>query len=198
MFGYYVKLAARSLRRNPGITSLMVIAIALGIAICVITLTVYHGMSSNPLWWKNDRVYAVTVDSWDPEEPHSEEHPELPPPQLPWHAAAAVTASGLARRAVRLFQGWGGEYGGEGSDARPEQSIVRVTSADFFELFAVPFRYGGGWQAAADAGPGPGAVLSHETNEHFFGGADSVGRTIRWHDRDFRVVGVLDTWPPAT
>ena len=45
-------------------------------------MTVHHGMSSNPLWWKNDRVYAVTLDSWDPEQPADDKHPDLPPPQL--------------------------------------------------------------------------------------------------------------------
>jgi putative ABC transport system permease protein len=29
-----------------------------------------------------------------------------------------------------------------------------------------------------------------------FGGVNSVGRTIRWNDREFRVVGVLDKWQP--
>ncbi|MBV6424594.1 MAG: hypothetical protein NAOJABEB_02407 [Steroidobacteraceae bacterium] len=197
MFGYYVKLAARSLRRNPGITSLMVLAIALGIAVCVITLTVYHGMSSNPLWWKNDRVYAVTLDSWDPEEPADDKHPDLPPPQLTWRDAEAVTASGIPLRAVRMFKGFGVVSSDAAGSVRPENAIVRVTSADFFGLFDVPFRHGGGWKAAADSGPEPVAVLSRETNERFFGGANSVGRTIRWDDRAFRVVGVLDDWHPA-
>ncbi len=28
------------------------------------TLTVYHAMSGNPIWWKNERLYAVTMDNW--------------------------------------------------------------------------------------------------------------------------------------
>ncbi|MBV6416923.1 MAG: hypothetical protein CMLOHMNK_01541 [Steroidobacteraceae bacterium] len=198
MFGYYIKLAAHSLRRNPGITSLMVLAVALGIAVCVVTLTVHHGMSSNPLWWKNDRVYAVTLDSWDPEQPADDKHPDLPPPQLTWRDAEAVTASGIPQHAVRMFKGYGViSNDGDGGGVRPENSIVRVTSADFFDLFDVPFRYGGGWKAAADAAPEPVAVLSSETNERFFGGANSVGRTIRWNDRVYRIVGVLGEWHPA-
>lgn len=83
MMGYYFKLATRSLARNPGITALMVLAIALGIAVCVITLTVHHGMSSNPIWWKSDRLYTVTLDSWDPERPADEKRPALPPRTSP-------------------------------------------------------------------------------------------------------------------
>ena len=69
MFGYYMRLALKSFRRNPGLTALMVVAIALGIAVCIMTLTVYHAMSGNPIWWKNDRLYAVTMDNWDPMQP---------------------------------------------------------------------------------------------------------------------------------
>ena len=39
MFGYYLELAFRNLKRNPGLTALMIGAVALGIAVCVMTLT---------------------------------------------------------------------------------------------------------------------------------------------------------------
>lgn len=199
MFGYYSKLALRSLRRNPGITSLMVLAIALGIAVCVITLTVYHGMSSNPIWWKNDRLYAVTLDSWDPNQPADEDdHPELPPSQLTYRDAEAVTASGIPERSVRMMK-TGGVLSAEdrAGGVLPERVELRVTTSAFFAMFDVPFLYGGGWQAAADTGPEPVIVLSKPMNQHFFAGANSVGRTLRWNDRSFRVVGVLDDWAPS-
>ena len=79
MFGYYLHLAFRNLRRNPGITALMIGAVALGIAVCVMTLTMYRAMSGNPIWWKNDVLYAVTMDFWDPQQPNDEKKPELPP-----------------------------------------------------------------------------------------------------------------------
>jgi len=77
MFSYYLRLALKSFGRNPGITVLMVLAIALGIAVCVMTLTVYHAMSGNPIWWKNDRLYAVTMDDC------SSAHPLMPNSELP-------------------------------------------------------------------------------------------------------------------
>ena len=64
-------------------------------------------------------------------------------------------------------------------------------------MFETPFLYGGGWDAKADEGPEPVVVLSKETNQKAFGGANSVGKTVLWHDREFRVVGVLDDWEPA-
>lgn len=198
MFGYHMKLALRSLRRNPGITALMVMAIALGIAVCVMTLTVYHGMSSNPIWWKNDRLYAVTLDNWDPEEPADDDRPELPPEQLTYRDAEAVTASTIPARSVRMMKTGGVLSSGDSaSSVLPERALLRVTTAGFFGMFDVPFAFGGGWQAAADTGPEPVIVLSRKMNEHFFSGADSVGRTLRWNDREFRVVGVLADWHPS-
>lgn len=198
MLGYYLKLAARSLRRNPGITSLMVLAIALGISVCVMMLTVYHGMSSNPIWWKNDRLYAVTLDSWDVQEPADDERPDLPPEQLTYNDAAAVAASTIPLHQVRMVKTTAVLVPEDATaDVRPERVMLRVTSADFFTMFDTPFLYGGGWQAAADAGPEPVIVLSREMNEKFFAGENSVGRILRWNDRAFRVTGVLDDWHPS-
>jgi putative ABC transport system permease protein len=73
---------------------------------------------------------------------------------------------------------------------------TRITSADFFAAFDVPFLYGGGWRASADAAAEPVIVLSKKENEILFGGTNSVGRTIRWNDLEFRIVGVLGDWFP--
>jgi putative ABC transport system permease protein len=63
-------------------------------------------------------------------------------------------------------------------------------------MFDVPFLYGGGWNATADRGADPVIVLSKRENEIQFGGINSVGRTVRWNDFEFRVVGVLADWSP--
>jgi putative ABC transport system permease protein len=74
---------------------------------------------------------------------------------------------------------------------------VRLCFSDFFTMFDVPFKYGSGWDRKADQGPEPVVVLGEESNDLLFGGADSVGRTVRIADREFRVVGVVDRWRPA-
>jgi putative ABC transport system permease protein len=84
----------------------------------------------------------------------------------------------------------------EDGAVQPERVLTRVTSADFFAAFDVPFQYGGTWSAEADRGPEPVMVISRTMNEKYFGGANSVGREIRWDDREFRIVGVRDHWQP--
>ncbi len=195
MLSYYLRLALKAFSRTPGLTALMVCAIGLGIAACVMMLTLHHAKSGNPIWWKNDRLYAVTMDSWDPNMPYDTRHPSLPPHQLSYRDAMFLHSAGVAERSVVMFRGLG-VLSGAPSQVRPEPVMTRLTTADFFAMFDVPFRYGGGWNAAADSAPGPQIVLSRAENDKLFGGTNSVGRTIRWNDHEFRIVGVLDTWNP--
>ena len=60
----------------------------------------------------------------------------------------------------------------------------------------MPFQYGGTWTDAADSGPEPVMVISRKMNEKLFGGANSVGKRVRWNDNEFRIVGVRDNWMP--
>ena len=195
MLGYYVQLALKSLQRAPGLTALMISAIALGIAVCVVTLTVYHAMAGNPIWWKSDRLFAVTMDSWDPNEPYDPRHPQLPPPLLSYKDTKYLSGSGIPEHQVVMFK-MRGVLSGAPAQSKPVPVISRITTADFFAAFDVPFLYGSGWRASSDRGPDPVIVLSREQNDRLFGGTNSVGRLLRWNDRQFRIVGVLDAWFP--
>lgn len=195
MFGYYLELAFRNLKRNPGLTALMIGAVALGIAVCVMTLTMYRAMSGNPIWWKNDVLYAVTMDFWDPQQPNYDKKPELPPQQLTYRDALAVYRSDIPARKVIMHKSVG-ILSVDGQQVKPERSTTRVTTKDFFAMFDVPFQYGGSWTDAADWGPEPVMVISRKFNDKFFGGANSVGKRVRWNDHEFRIVGVRDNWLP--
>jgi putative ABC transport system permease protein len=196
MLSYYLKLAAGSFARAPGLTALMIAAIAAGIGICISTLTVYHAMSGNPIWWKNDRLYAVTMDSWRADRPYDPDRPLLPPPQLGYRDATALFASTATAHKAIMYTVALVISGGDGQ-ARPRQIAVRVTTPDFFPLFDVPFLYGSPWSAASDQEALPLVVLSREQNDRLFGGRNSVGHTVRLGERGFRVVGVIDRWRPV-
>src|SRR5579862_2504302 len=112
MLGYYTRLALKSFRRNPGVTALMVLAVAPGIAVCIMTITIYHAMSGNPIWWKNDRLYAVTLDSWNPDQPYDTNYPDLPPPQLSYDDAVRLSRSPVPLRHVIMHRDKGIMTGG--------------------------------------------------------------------------------------
>ena len=65
MFGYYLDLALRSLKRNRALTALMVLAIALGIGASMTTLTVLHVLSGDPLPGRSAQLYYPQIDPRD-------------------------------------------------------------------------------------------------------------------------------------
>ncbi len=198
MFAYHVRMALKSLLRNPILSALMVGAIALGVGVTITTLTVHHLMSGNPIAYRNDVLYAVTLDTWSPVFAIDESRPELPPPQLTYRDAMALLASDIPSRSVAMYRAASVIDAPEGRrDVKPFLVVSRLTTHAFFAMFDVPFRYGGGWDSASDEAATPVVVLSRETNDKAFGGENSVGRSIEIDGREYRVVGVLDDWLPT-
>ena len=201
MFGYYLRLALRSLRKNPVLTSLMVAAIGVGIGVCMTTISIYYLMSSNPVRYKDDLLYAVTMDSWDPAQGYTEDDdyvddPTLPPWELTYRDAMAVRQSDIPTRQAAMFKATF-IVQPEREDVHPFLAIARVTDGDFFALFDVPFLYGGGWDHSADDNAEQVVVINKEINDKVFGGRDSVGETITLSERKFKVAGVIEDWHPT-
>ncbi|HEX7375206.1 MAG TPA: ABC transporter permease [Steroidobacteraceae bacterium] len=196
MFAYDLRLAIQSLKRHRGLSALMVLAVALGIAVCTVTFTIYHAMATNPIEWKSDQLYHVTIDTWDPKEAYDKDKPDMPPTLLTYRDAMAMQSAGIAKRGAVMYKSGAVLTSGK-QGAKPFRAILRVTGGDFFAMFDVPFEFGSGWSAAADQGPEPVVVLSHEANQKAFGGENSVGRSIQLNDNDYRVIGVLKDWTPS-
>lgn len=194
MFSYHLRLALKSLRRTPVIAALMIGAIALGVGVCITMLTVYRLMSGNPLEHRNDVLYAVTLDTWDPNEPWSEERPELPPMELTYRDTMALLESDIPARQVAMRKASFVVEADPAAGGKPFLVEARLTTNGFFPMFDVPFAYGGGWDQRADTDAQRVVVLSKETNTKVFGGENSVGRTLRLDGKDYKVVGVLDNW----
>ena len=193
MFTYYLDLALRSLRRNKALTVLMVLAIALGIGASMTTLTVLHVLSGDPLPGRSGSLYYPQIDPRD----DSGQMPGKEPP------TQVTLADGLnllhAKRADRQALMTGGYVPVQSDSAVVDPFYVeaRFTTADFFPMFGAPFRYGRGWNAFDDETRARDVVINGELNGRLFGGADSVGRTLRIADTRFRIVGVLDDWAPS-
>lgn len=195
MLLYQLRLALKSLRRNPVLTTLLVGGIALGIAVSMVFITARYRLASNPIPGKSERLFHVQMDSWSPETPWDDDDPGEPPNQLTYTDAMAVRNSGVAAYSTISFKADLTVLPSRDGQ-RPYRESIRMTYGDFFTMFDVPFRYGGGWDAAADQAPEPVVVIDAETNEKLFGGRDSVGEQVRIEDREFRVVGVMNPWSP--
>lgn len=199
MFMHDLQLALQSMRRHPVLSALMVLAIAAGIAASMITITVYHGRAGHPIWWKADKLFAVTLDTRDPDTNNAfsklARNPEYPPFQLTYRDAKALYRSDIPVRSVMMFRS-NRVITPERNGEKPFATAVRVTTADFFAMFEAPFLYGTGWSRADDEGPAPVVVLSKYANDKLFGGQNSVGRLITIGDMQFRIIGVIDAWLP--
>ncbi len=194
MLLYYLKLGLLSIRANWALSALMVAAIAIGIGACMTIVTVRHVMADNPIEHKNDQLFHVQLDNWNPNDPYEE--PNEPPEQVTYLDSTALLEAGRAHRQVISFKS-DRVVQPEGDGVLPFQETVRATSADFFAMFDVPFRYGSGWDAAADRAEEKVAVLSAPMNDRLFGGEDSTGRRLMMNNQPFRIVGVLDEWHPV-
>ena len=71
MFAYYLDLALRSLRRNTVLTTLMVLALALGIGATITTLTVLKLLSGDPLPQKSTQLFYPQLDPYPKDQPFS-------------------------------------------------------------------------------------------------------------------------------
>jgi len=194
MIGYYLGLAARSLRRNVVLTVLMIVAIAFGVGASMTTLTVLHVLSADPIPQKSDRLFYVQLDPKKQRGIHEDPDPNR---QMTLLDGQNLLKAKKGDHQV-LMTG-----GNAGIDAqRPDLppfflDDVRMTTADFFTMFDVPFIVGTGWTAADDDAATRVCVISKALAEKVYGSTNVIGKTLRVEKDDLRVIGVIDNWRPV-
>jgi putative ABC transport system permease protein len=191
MFSYYFQLGLRSLRRNPVLTALMVMAIGFGVAASMTTYSVFRATSRNPIPQKSDVLYNVQVDNWGPEITKKGE----PPPALSYIDATALLR---ARKAERQTVTYPINVSVIPDDASrlPVHKGAYATGADFFPMFDVPFLQGQGWTRDDDDRHASVAVISKSLNDALFSGGSSIGKQINVDGHLFRITGVIQDWAP--
>ena len=191
MWGYYVALALRSSGRSKALTALVIVLLAFGVAACMVSYAVFRATTSDPLPAKSSRLYWPLIDNVgatynDQGQPHW---------SLSYIDAVALWHAHKASRLTLLYAAtWQVESDNPLVPAMSQDGDA--VTADFFSMFDVPFRFGGGWTADDDAQHATVAVISRHLNETLFGGQNSVGREIRLDGQFFRIDGVLEDWNP--
>ena len=196
MLNYYITLALRSLKRNVVLTVLMIAAIGVGIGASMTTLTVFRAMASDPIPSKSRQLFAVQIDNWGPKKGIVNGDKDNLQEQISYIDAIGLMNAHAAHRQSAMYT-IGFVFTPSNPDLRPFQVGARAAYTDFFAMFNVPFRYGGPWTPADDAGHAAVIVIDHDLNDKVFGGANSVGKTMNLDNQEYRVVGVLDRWEPT-
>ncbi len=191
MFLYYIRLSMLSYKRNPVLSSLMVLAVAVGVGAFMVMFTLNYVMGGDPIPQSSDQLFHIQLDYGDPADPASQ-----PPPQLTYRDATALLNAPFPypRVATSKFQG---VVEPENTELNPFYIDGRGSTADFFKMFDVPFAFGTGWDSVADENQQQVLVLSEALNLKLFGGENSVGRVVNLAGKSFRVIGVLENWQPA-
>jgi putative ABC transport system permease protein len=192
MFAYYLQLAIRSLKRSPGLTALMVLAIGFGVAACMTTWSVFRAASGDPIPWKSSRLFVPQLEIWGSSGRSADGEP---PDALAYADAMALLHDHRATLQSAIYG-----IGVSVFPSRPAQHPGTVggyaVTSEFFPMLNVPFLYGHGWNTQEDTGAAAAVVISRALNDRAFGGVNSVGRVLNIGRHDYRVVGVLDDWNP--
>lgn len=191
MFLYYVRMATISIKENPVLSALMVLAIGAGIGLLMMMSTVAYTMTKNPLPEKGSTLYRVLLDAGDPQNPP--EDPDNVPFQITYTDAVNLIEIGEEFR-QSVGNGVSATIESEDPEIYPTMEFGRAIVSDFFTLFDAPFKYGGAWTRESDLAIDQVVVLSNELNLRQFGDIDSVGKTIVLNGLPVTVVGVLHEW----
>jgi putative ABC transport system permease protein len=191
---YNLRLVWKSLKRDRWFTIVMVVSQALSVSIFVTALTTTKRYSNLAGQVQPDvyRVEGHMVSALHAyfQKTQFEGFGELARVYVSLPHARTLMATGLTTAQTPTFVS---DMVGIPAGGEAQRVPVRFASADLFSIFNVDFRYGRPW--GAESSLRPVTVLSDILNQTLFGGADSVGRTVRLGGRDFTVVGVIRQRP---
>lgn len=190
MFFYYLRLSALSYKRNPILSSLMVLAVAIGIGAYMVVFTLNYIIGGDPIPHKSDTLYHAQLDI------RTLSQNRDVPRQLTYMDASALFDAQRADRQTMTSK-FSGILEPSNPELRPFAINGRGATSDFFNMFEVPFIYGNPWGSQEDANQEQVAILAKDMNEQLFGGQNSVGETIQIEGNSFQIIGVIDKWNPV-
>jgi putative ABC transport system permease protein len=180
-----LRIGLRMLRRSPGFTLAVLVAMALGIGANTAIFSVVHGAVLRPLPYDvEDRLVVLHARLGDV--PGDVGFSAL---EVQDYRQASRTIERLVEYHWMTFIFFGGD--------EPERLRTAVVSADYFAALGITPLHGRLFQASDDTPSAPGVlVLSHAYWQRAFGGDPGVvGRTYRFNDRPHTVIGVLPPVP---
>jgi putative ABC transport system permease protein len=189
MFGYYLELGLRSLRRNPVLTALMVLAIGFGVAASMTTYSVFRATARDPIPRKSSTLFVPQIDNWGPEDVKDGHLPDA----LTYKDVVALNRAAKAPRQTPIYP-ISAAIIPDDPNKLPVREGAYAVGADMFKMFDVPFIYGEGWSRGDDEKHASVVVISKKLNDKLYGGTNSVGKEVNIDGRLARISGVIENW----
>ena len=175
-----LRYATRMMRRNRGLSAIVVLTVAAAIAANTALFSIINGVLLTPLDFPGSERLVV-IDEHRPDRPHlGVAFPDF----LDWQ---------VRQRAFESMAAWlpiGGVLTGGGE---PERVFGRAVTRSFFPTLGVPFHLGRPFSADEDRpGGGRAIVLNYGLWQRRYAGDTAVvGRTVNYNGDPYTIVGVL-------
>lgn len=187
MLTNYLKIAWRTLVRNPAFSAINIVGLAIGLATCLlISLFVFDELSYDRFNAKADRIVRVTFRGTMNGGKISEAM-VMPPVARTLKATFPEVLD-----ATRLREGGSQLFTVKNKTFR--QEAIAFVDANFFGVFSLPFRQGDPKTALSQ----PNTVVITEAVAHrYFGDDDPMGKvlTLKGEPVTYTVTGIIDPMP---
>jgi putative ABC transport system permease protein len=175
-----MRYGARTLRNNPGFTTVAVLTLALGIGVNTAIFSVVNAVLLRPLPYPEPGQLVQLRADWSGK------------PNTVIGSSAFIEARAQSQSLTRIAAYSGGEMTLTGAGSA-EPVVVGAVTADFFPLLGVQPALGRNFTREEDTPNGPkAAIIGHGLWQSRFGGdPDVLGRTITLNEQSHTVVGIL-------
>lgn len=195
MIRYYIGLAWRRCRQSPSMVALLTLTMAIGIASCMTTLTIFRALSGEPLPGISSHLQVVTMDAREAIDKDNNDY-DKPDSYLNLVDAKALVDARRATRQVALAQSYSRLGNPDGKQSDQVQGLMAY--GPLLDMFGVSLRHGRAWTLEEQAAHAPVVVIDSDLAEKLFGVENAVGRTVSMGRRVFRVTGISAPWKPRT
>jgi len=175
-----LRYGARSLRKNPGFTAVVVLTLALGIGANTALFSVVNGVLLNPLPYPQPDQLVTLHQS----------KPNFETGAIPYPNFRDWQKENRTFSAMAISRAFGFNLIGIGE---AERVRARLITADFFSVLGVKPALGRSFAPGEDEnGADPVALISADLWRRKFGAAEDVlGRGLTLDDKSYTIVGVL-------
>jgi putative ABC transport system permease protein len=188
MWRFQIESAILAIKRFPGLSALIVLAIALGLAATMSTATIVWRLADDPIPKQSQRLHYVMLDAWD-EGGFNDDG--TPPDQLTFPDAMALFDSAPAERQAPMYR-LGFAIQPERADINPSQEFGRATSRHFFDMFEYRIVEGSAWSATDERDGTSVVLIERQLKEKLFGNEPALGKELTGNNERFKIIGVYE------